>query len=77
MKHNDPNKPTMTERGIAHSADGKIDTVKGRLKDAVGGLTGDTGLQAEGKMDQLKGKVKDVAGKIERKLDERKMDEPG
>ncbi|GBQ97613.1 hypothetical protein AA23498_2939 [Acetobacter nitrogenifigens DSM 23921 = NBRC 105050] len=34
---------------------GKIDNAKGHVKDAVGGLTGDIGLQAEGKVDQLAG----------------------
>jgi uncharacterized protein YjbJ (UPF0337 family) len=59
----------LTERGIDHSAEGKVDHVKGHIKDAVGGLTGDSSLQAEGKGDQLKGKVKDAVGKVERKLD--------
>jgi uncharacterized protein YjbJ (UPF0337 family) len=60
----------LTDRGIDHSVDGKIDNAKGRIKDAVGGLTGDSSMQAEGKGDQLKGKVKDSVGKAERKLDE-------
>ena len=41
---------------------------KGRVKDAVGGLTGDGRLQLEGKLDQAKGKVQDAVGKVERKL---------
>jgi len=36
-------------------AQGFIDDVKGRVKDGVGGITGDLGLQAEGKFDQLAG----------------------
>ena len=43
--------------------------MKGKLKDALGGLTGDTSLQGEGKMDQLKGKVQDTFGKAQRDLD--------
>jgi uncharacterized protein YjbJ (UPF0337 family) len=39
------------------------------VKDAAGGLTGDTSLQTEGKLDQAKGKVQDTFGKAERKLD--------
>jgi len=39
----------------AQRAQGFIDDVKGRVKDGVGGLTGDLGLQAEGKFDQLAG----------------------
>jgi uncharacterized protein YjbJ (UPF0337 family) len=41
------------------------------VKDAAGGLTGDSSLQAEGKVDQAKGKVQDAVGKAQRKLDER------
>ncbi len=59
----------LTERGIDHSLEGKGDTLKGRVKDAIGGLTGDSSLQGEGKIDQLKGKVKDTLGKVERDLD--------
>ncbi|GAJ28675.1 CsbD family protein [Acidomonas methanolica] len=36
-------------------AEGLLDEAKGRVKDAVGGLTGDAGLQASGKVDQLSG----------------------
>lgn len=39
--------------------EGKIDQVKGHVKDAAGGLTGDLGLQAEGKTDQLAGMARD------------------
>ncbi len=34
----------------------------GRLKDAAGGLTGDSGLQAEGKFDQVQGTVQKEYG---------------
>lgn len=64
------NDETLSERGARHSAEGKFDDAKGKVKDAAGGLTGDTSLQAEGKMDQAKGKVEDTFGKGERKLDE-------
>ena len=59
----------LTEKGIDHSVEGKADHIKGHVKDAVGGLTGDKSLQAEGKADQLKGKVKDAFGKAERDID--------
>jgi uncharacterized protein YjbJ (UPF0337 family) len=32
------------------------------MKDAVGGLTGDTGMQAEGKVDKAKGAVRQKVG---------------
>lgn len=62
---------TLTDRGLENSAEGKASDLKGKAKDAWGGLTGDSSLQAEGKLDQAKGKVQDAIGKAERKLDER------
>lgn len=59
----------LNQDGFENSAEGKTDNLKGKVKDAVGGLTGDSSLQAEGKLDQAKGKVKDAVGKVERKLD--------
>jgi len=59
----------LTERGVENSAEGKMDNLKGKAKDAWGGATGDTSKQVEGKFDQLKGKAKDTLGKGERELD--------
>lgn len=59
----------LTSRGIENSMEGKAKDVKGRIKDAAGGLTGDTSLQAEGKLDRLKGKVQDVVGETQRDID--------
>jgi uncharacterized protein YjbJ (UPF0337 family) len=61
----------LTQRGAENSAEGKADTLKGKVKDAVGGLTGDTSLQGEGKLDQLKGKVQDAFGKGQRNVDDK------
>ncbi len=52
----------LTERGLENQGEGKLDQLKGKVKDAVGGLTGDSSLQGEGKMDKLKGNVKDAFG---------------
>jgi uncharacterized protein YjbJ (UPF0337 family) len=41
---------------------GAIDKIKGAVKDAVGGATGDDKLQAEGKLDKAKGSVRNVVG---------------
>lgn len=65
----DRNDKSLTEFGVEDSAKGKADHVKGHIKDAVGGLTGDSSLQAEGKMDQVKGKLRDKLGEAERKID--------
>ncbi|NHN85535.1 CsbD family protein [Acetobacter musti] len=39
--------------------EGAVDQAKGHVKDAVGGLTGDAGLQADGKVDQLAGMARE------------------
>lgn len=41
---------------------GAFDKTKGAVKDAVGGLTGDTRTQAEGKVDKVKGSVRQKVG---------------
>jgi uncharacterized protein YjbJ (UPF0337 family) len=43
---------------------GAIDKAKGSVKDAVGGLTGDTKTQAKGKFDKLKGAAHHAAGDV-------------
>lgn len=63
------NERDLTSRGIENSAEGKAKDLKGRLKDAAGGLTGDSSLQAEGKIDRLKGKVQDAVGEAQRNID--------
>lgn len=59
----------LTRKGTENSAEGNLDNLKGKLKDAAGGLTGDSSLQAEGKWDQAKGKAKDTLGQVQRNLD--------
>jgi uncharacterized protein YjbJ (UPF0337 family) len=65
---------TLTQNGVENSARGKKNIVRGRVEDAVGGLTGDAVLQLKGKIKQVKGKVQDAVGKIERKI-ERTIDQ--
>ena len=48
--------------------DGKIDQVKGRLKQAVGAATGNEKLQSEGKKDVTVGKVEAAVGQATRKV---------
>jgi uncharacterized protein YjbJ (UPF0337 family) len=43
-----------------------IDTVKGKIKQAAGGLAGDKKLQREGKVDEAKGKVKGAVEDLKR-----------
>lgn len=52
---------------------GKTDEMKGRVKEAVGTLTGDQKLKREGKADQAVGKAKqgvqNLADKVKKALD--------
>ncbi len=47
---------------------GEADEAKGRVKEAVGDLTGDDDLKREGKADKAGGKVKDAVDSIKDKL---------
>jgi uncharacterized protein YjbJ (UPF0337 family) len=42
---------------------GAADKAKGRVKEAIGALTGDRKMKREGKIDQAAGNVKDAAEK--------------
>ena len=47
---------------------GKMDQVKGRIKEAAGVLTDDESLEREGQRDQVVGKVKETAAKVAKKV---------
>ena len=47
--------------------DGAGKQVKGAVKDAVGGLTGNTKLQAEGKLDKAEGQIQSKVGEAKDK----------
>jgi uncharacterized protein YjbJ (UPF0337 family) len=49
---------------------GKIDQIKGRIKEAVGVLTDDDSLTNEGKRDQVVGEVKETAERVAEKVKE-------
>ncbi|HEX8907083.1 MAG TPA: CsbD family protein [Longimicrobiaceae bacterium] len=55
----------MVDRGVENQLEGHGKDLKGRVKDAIGGLTGDSDLQGEGKLDRLEGKIQDTFGKGE------------
>lgn len=60
---------SLSEDGLENQVKGGAKEMKGRVKDAAGGLTGDTEMQVEGKIDEATGKVQNAFGKAERKLD--------
>jgi uncharacterized protein YjbJ (UPF0337 family) len=43
---------------------GTADKAKGRVKEAIGALTGDRRMKREGKLDQTAGNVKDATEKV-------------
>jgi uncharacterized protein YjbJ (UPF0337 family) len=67
---------TTHEKGVDNNLRGKGNELKGRVKDAVGGLTNDSSLQAEGKFDKVKGKVQDKVGDVQRSVGRNTDDEP-
>jgi uncharacterized protein YjbJ (UPF0337 family) len=53
--------------GLENQVKGAAKQAEGKLRNAVGGLTGDTS-------EQLKGKAKDLEGKAQRKIGETEQD---
>jgi len=47
---------------------GSAEQAKGKIKEGVGKVTGDSKLEGEGKADQVKGKVQNTIGGIKDKL---------
>jgi uncharacterized protein YjbJ (UPF0337 family) len=47
--------------------EGSAKQMKGKVKDAVGNLTGDSKMQAEGKADRAEGKVQNTVGGLKDK----------
>lgn len=64
-------KRTTSEKGVDNNIRGKGTELKGRVKDAVGGLTNDSSLQTEGKTDKVKGKIQDKVGDVQREVGKR------
>ena len=48
--------------GTGDKVEGKMDELKGNVKQGVGDATGDTSMQAEGMADEAKGKGKGMLG---------------
>ncbi|MGE3344542.1 MAG: CsbD family protein [Vicinamibacterales bacterium] len=64
----------MTKGEIAmnkNEREGKMDQVKGKVKEGVGHVTDDPNMKDEGQMDQTKGKVQEGVGKVQREVGER------
>ena len=57
----------LTRDGLKNQGKGVTDEVKGRVRNTVGGITGDSS-------EQLKGKAKELKGKAQRKIGEKQVD---
>jgi|tagenome__1003787_1003787.scaffolds.fasta_scaffold16986224_1 uncharacterized protein YjbJ (UPF0337 family) len=56
-------------------ARGKLDNLKGRVKQAAGSITGNKKLEAEGAAERVKGAAQEKVGTAKRKLDDAAADE--
>ncbi len=48
---------------------GKVDNIKGRVKEAIGALSGNKQTQAEGTVERAAGAANEKVGEVERKVD--------
>jgi uncharacterized protein YjbJ (UPF0337 family) len=64
-------KKDLSDRGRENELRGVGEQIKGRVKDAAGGLTDDGSLQAEGKWDKTKGKVREKFGQVQQDVGNR------
>lgn len=62
-------KKDLATEGTEDRLKGAGKQVEGRIRNAVGGLTGNTSEQVKGKGQEIKGKVQDAAGKAKQRLD--------
>ena len=59
----------LGERGLENQVEGTAKDLKGRVKDAAGGLLGDSSLQGEGKLDRMEGKLQEKLGEVQSDVD--------
>jgi uncharacterized protein YjbJ (UPF0337 family) len=62
-------KKDMATEGTADRLKGSAKQVEGRVRNAVGGLSGDNSEQVKGKAQELKGKAQDALGKAKQRAD--------
>lgn len=55
--------------GIVDKAKNEAQQAGGRVKDSVGGATGDRSMQADGKADQMAGDLKQAGEKVKDAVD--------
>jgi uncharacterized protein YjbJ (UPF0337 family) len=60
--------------GKEHEVEGKIDQVKGAVKEGFGALTGDRSTEIEGKAERLGGKIRESYGKLKDDVETDRID---
>ncbi len=55
---------TDAEEAVANQAGGVVNQIKGRVKQAVGDLTGDRSMHVSGTKDKIKGKLQEAYGDV-------------
>jgi uncharacterized protein YjbJ (UPF0337 family) len=61
------NDRTDAEEAVANQAGGVLNQIKGRVKQAVGDLSGDHSMHASGTKDRVKGRVQEAYGNLKEK----------
>ena len=64
----------MTDSGTRDRAEGTVDELKGKGKQAWGDVTGDDSTKAEGMVDEAKGNIKQAWGDLKDKAEDLKED---
>ena len=59
----------LATEGTKDRVKGAAKEVEGRIRNAVGGATGDTSEQVKGKAQEIKGKAQQAVGKAKQRLD--------
>lgn len=60
--------------GKEHEVEGKIDQVKGAVKEGFGALTGDRSTEIKGKAERLGGKIQESYGKLKDDVETNRID---
>jgi uncharacterized protein YjbJ (UPF0337 family) len=68
------NNRTDAEEAAANQTGGVVNQIKGRVKQAVGDLTGDHSMHASGTKDRIKGNLQEAYGNVKEKEAELERD---
>jgi uncharacterized protein YjbJ (UPF0337 family) len=58
----------LMKPGIRDEMEGKLHSVKGKVKEKIGELTNDPDLEAQGEAEEIAGKVQEKVGQVKKVL---------